>query len=55
MFKSDLNAEERASKWLADGNEADEKGNKAKAEKCWAKSQYWRDRANKARGDGYGE
>lgn len=42
--------EEKASKWLADGNEAEERGNLSKAEKCFQKAQYWLDKANKARG-----
>lgn len=42
--------EERGSHWLAEGNEAEEKGNKKKAERCFEKSQYWLDRANKLRG-----
>jgi hypothetical protein len=51
-FKVDLTAEERAGRWRADGNEASERGDKVKAEKCYAKAQYWLDRANKARGWG---
>lgn len=47
-----LDAEELSSKWLADGNAAAEKGNHIKAEKCYAKSQYWLDKANKDRGWG---
>ena len=42
--------EERSSHWLAEGNEAEARGNKAKAEKCFSKSQFWLDRANKLRG-----
>ncbi|MEM8515199.1 hypothetical protein RCH14_004559 [Massilia sp. MP_M2] len=41
-----LDAEVRSSQWLADGNEARENGDKAKAEKCYAKSLYWLDRYN---------
>ena len=44
-------AEQRASKWLADGNEADERGDKAKAERCYSKSQFWLDRYNKLAGN----
>ena len=47
-----LNAETRASQWLADGNEARERGDAAKAEKCYAKSQYWLDRYNRLTGRG---
>ncbi len=43
-------AEDRASKWLGDANEAGERGQKAKEERCLAKAQYWLDRANKLRG-----
>lgn len=35
-----------ASKWLADGNAHSEAGNSAKAEYCYAKSQFWKDRFN---------
>ena len=41
-----LDAEVRASQWLADGNEASERGDKVKAEACYEKSQFWLDRAN---------
>lgn len=41
-----LDAESRASKWLADGNEARESGNMVKADQCYAKSQFRLDRAN---------
>ena len=49
-FKVDWDAEERGNMWLAAANEAEEKGNLKKAEKCLQKGQYWLDRANKARG-----
>ena len=45
-----LDAEVRASQWLADGNAARERGNMVKAEKCYAKSQFWLDRFNKLTG-----
>lgn len=41
----------RAAHWLAEGNAAAERGNKAKAEKCYEKAQRWHDKATKARGD----
>lgn len=41
-----LNAETRASQWLADGNQARGNGDAAKADQCYAKSQFWLDRAN---------
>lgn len=44
-----LDAETRASQWLADGNEARQF---AKAERCFEKSQYWLDRANQLSGRG---
>ena len=47
-----LDAEVRGSQWLADGNEARESGNMAKAEKCYAKSQFWLDRYNLLAGKG---
>jgi hypothetical protein len=43
-------AETLGNRWLADANEAAERGYKAKAEKCFAKGQFWLDRANKLRG-----
>ena len=50
--KSDaaIDAEVRCSQWLADGNAAREAGKHAKAEKCYAKSQFWLDRFNKLTG-----
>ncbi len=51
-FRVNLTAEERAGKWLADANEQTEKGNTERAERMYAKSQYWLDRANKDRGWG---
>jgi 2-keto-4-pentenoate hydratase len=51
-FKINLTAEERASHWLAEGNAAAELGKHEKAEKLYAKSQYWLDRANNSRGWG---
>ena len=46
-----MDADERASRWLADGNEALETGDTSKAEKCYEKSQFWRDRFNKLSGN----
>jgi len=45
-----LAAEQHCSKWLNAGNEAEEKGNHAKAEVCYDKAQYWMDRFNKLTG-----
>lgn len=41
-----LDAEVKASKWLADANKARESGNAEQASVCDAKSQYWLDRYN---------
>lgn len=46
-----VDAEDRGCRYLADANEAEEKGNKAKAEKLLAKGQYWLDRYNKLSGN----
>lgn len=43
-------AHERSSHWLAEANEASERGDNAKAEKLYAKSQVWLDRLNKLSG-----
>ena len=43
--------EHQAGMWLSKGNEAEERGDHDKAEKCFAKSQYWLDRYNKAAGN----
>lgn len=45
-----LHASTKASQWLADANELYEKGEKAKAERFYAKAQYWLDRYNKLTG-----
>ncbi|WP_199918418.1 hypothetical protein [Pseudomonas veronii] len=47
-----LDAETRASQWLADGNLAVEAGRVAKAERCFQKAQFWLDRANHLSGRG---
>ena len=44
-------AEVWGSKWLADGNEAEERGDFERAKKCFEKSQYWLDRYNKLAGN----
>lgn len=46
-----LEADERGNRYLADANEALERGDKAKAEKLLAKGQYWLDRYNKLVGN----
>lgn len=44
------NADARGSAYLADANLADERGDKVKAEKLYAKCQFWLDRSNMLRG-----
>lgn len=46
-----IEADERGSRYLADANEAAEKGQHGKAEKLYAKGQYWLDRLNKLLGN----
>lgn len=41
-----IDAEALANRWLADGNEAAEAGNAAKADRCYEKAQFWLDRYN---------
>lgn len=44
-------ADARGGKYLADANEAAEKGQFEKAEKLYEKGQYWLDRVNKLLGN----
>lgn len=44
-------AYDRCAGWLADANEAAEAGKHEKAEKFYAKSQFWLDRYNKLAGN----
>lgn len=46
-----IDAEIRGSKYLADANEAAERGNQEKADKLYNKGQYWLDRYNKLAGN----
>ena len=46
-----LRFEQKASRWLHEANLAAEAGKKAKAEKLYAKSQYWLDKMNEALGN----
>ena len=46
-----IEAEDNGSRWLADGNEAEERGNLVRAERCYQKSQFWLDRYNKLAGN----
>ena len=45
-------ADERGGRYLADANEAAERGDDDKAEKLYEKGQYWLDRANRLLGNG---
>lgn len=45
-------ADEYGSRWLAAANEAAERGEHEKAERLYAKGQFWLDRANKLLGNG---
>ena len=45
-----IDAEVRGSHWLAEGNTHAERGDKARAEKCYSKGQFWLDRFNKLTG-----
>lgn len=47
-----LDADVRASRWLADANEARERGDNKYAAECDAKSQHWLDRFNLLSGRG---
>lgn len=47
-----IEAEQRCGRYLADANEASERGQTEKAEKLFAKSQFWLDRMNLLSGDG---
>ena len=42
----------KAARWLHEGNLAAESGKQEKAEKLYAKSQFWHDKMNKALGNG---
>ena len=46
-----IEAEVNGSRWLADGNEAEERGNFKKAERCFDKAQFWLDRYNRLVGN----
>ncbi len=46
-----IEADERGSRYLADANEAAERGNSAKAERLYEKGQFWLDRYNKLAGN----
>jgi hypothetical protein len=44
-------ADAQGGRYLADANEAAERGDCREAEKLYAKGQYWLDRSNKLRGN----
>ena len=46
-----IEAEERACRYLADANEAEERGKRSKSEKLLIKGQYWLDRYNQLAGN----
>ncbi|MBO9427938.1 hypothetical protein [Sulfitobacter sp. R18_1] len=46
-----LDAEIRASQWLASANELSERGSTEKAEEHYRKAQFWLDRYNKLAGN----
>jgi hypothetical protein len=46
-----IEAEQRGSSALADANEAEESGNRKKAERLFTKAQHWLDRYNKLAGN----
>lgn len=46
-----IEADERGGHWLAEANQAAERGQYEKAEKLYDKSQFWLDRSNKLRGN----
>lgn len=46
-----LDAEARGNRWLADGNEFQERGQLARAEECYRKGQFWLDRYNRLIGN----
>jgi hypothetical protein len=48
-----LSAEVLGSQWLADGNEASERGDKERAEFCYTKAQFWLDRYNSLKDKSY--
>lgn len=50
-FEKVINAEYRGNRYLADANEAAERGDKAKADKLYDKGQFWLDRYNKLVGN----
>ena len=43
-------ADAKGSRWLAAANEANERGQVARAERLYEKVQYWLDRSNQLRG-----
>jgi hypothetical protein len=51
LYAKILRADELSGRYLADANEAEEAGNFKKAEKLFAKAQYWLDRHNKLIGN----
>lgn len=52
LHERQIEAEALAARYLGDANEAAERGQHEKAEKLYAKSQFWLDRMNLLNGDG---
>ncbi len=46
-----IEANERCGHWLAEANEAEERGDHEKANRLYEKSGFWRDRYNKLAGN----
>ena len=44
-------ADVRGNEWLRKAKEAEAQGNKALAEECYRRGNYWLDRSNKLRGE----
>lgn len=44
-------ADDRGSRYLADANEAADRGQHAKADRLYTKGQFWLDRSNTLRGE----
>jgi hypothetical protein len=53
-YANALKFEQKAARWLHEANLAAEAGDKERAEKLYAKCQYWLDKMNVALGNGDG-
>ena len=52
MYNAALHADIMSGRYLGNANEAEERGQYDKAERLYAKSQYWLDRYNHLTGNG---